>query len=127
MQKKICIKSVSVLTPFSLTCKVSSEGVIRLRVVDEAHQGLDDLLSLGGGLPVLRRHDGKTHLALLINVGVVDLGPKENLWWHHWVFLWQEKLEVEHTSLKWGVAWTSNLHIEVSAVGLRWLSVDAHN
>ena len=70
---------MSVLTPFSLTCKVSSEGVIRLRVVDEAHQGLDDLLSLGGGLPVLRRHDGKTHLALLINVGVVNLGSERDL------------------------------------------------
>ena len=43
---------------------------------DQAHQGLDDLLSLGRGLPVLRRHDGETHLALLVNVGVVDLGSE---------------------------------------------------
>lgn len=97
MQKKICIKSVSVLTPFSLTCKVSSEGVIRLRVVDEAHQGLDDLLSLGGGLPVLRRHDGKTHLALLINVGVVDLGPERDLRRFERIFRREHEINYERT------------------------------
>ena len=88
---------LSVLTLFYLTCKVGSEGVIGLRVVDEAHQGLDDLLSLGGGLPVLRRHDGQTHLALLINIGVVDLGSERDLWRLEWIFRWEHEINYERT------------------------------
>ena len=34
------------------------------------------MLSLGGGLPVLGGHDGEADLALLVNVGVVDLGSE---------------------------------------------------
>ena len=63
----------------TLTCKVGSEGVVRLRVVHEANKGLDDLLCLGGRLPVLGRHDRETHLTLLVNVGVVDLGSERHL------------------------------------------------
>ena len=74
---KLSILHICLVLLYSLlTCKVGSEGVVGLWVVDQTHQGLDDLLSLGRGLPVLRRHDGETHLALLVNVGVVDLGSE---------------------------------------------------
>ena len=53
--------------------------MVRFWIIDHAHQGLDDLLSLGGRLPVLSGDDGEAHLALLINVGVVDLGPEGHL------------------------------------------------
>ena len=66
-------------------------------------------------------------LTKLVNVGMVDLGPEEDLWWHHWVLFGQEKLEVEHTTFEWGFSWAGNLHKEVSAVGLRGFCVDAHN
>ena len=58
---------------------------------------------------------------------MVDLGPEKALWWNHWVLFREEKLEVEHATFVWGVSRSSNLHIEVSAVFLGRLSIDAHD
>ena len=65
--------------------------------------------------------------AKLVDVWVVDLGSEENLWWHHWVLVWQEQLAVEDASLVWSFSWTSNLNEEVSWVLLIWLGVNTNN
>lgn len=62
-----------------------------------------------------------------VDVGVVDLGAEEDLGGDHGVIVGEEQLQVEHSAFVGRVSWTSNLDEEVSAVGLRWLSVDAHN
>jgi len=51
--------------------EVSTQWMLGLWIVDECCQCLYDLVSLSGRLPVLRGDDGKTHLSLLVNVGVV--------------------------------------------------------
>ena len=38
------------------------------------------LVRFGGGLPVLGTDDGQADLALLVDVGVVDLGLEGDLW-----------------------------------------------
>lgn len=102
------------------------QGVVQ---VGQRHQGLDreehrsDLES--GGPLVLQ--DVQADSTELIDVGVVDLGSEENLWWHHWVLLWQEELAIEKSSFVWGLGWTSNLDVEVSIVLLVWLSIDAYD
>ena len=58
---------------------------------------------------------------------MVDLGSEENLGGNHWVLLGQVEFQVEKTALIWAVSWTGHLHKEVSAVGLRWLSIDSNN
>ena len=62
-----------------------------------------------------------------VDVGVVNLGAEEHFGGDHRVLIWQEKLQLEHSTLVGGVSRASNLHEEVSAVCLGWLSVDADN
>ena len=71
--------------------------------------------------------DVKANATELVDVGVVDLGPEEHLWRDHWVLVGQEELKVEHSSFEGSFAWASDLDVEVSAVGLGWLCVDAHD
>ena len=102
------------------------QGVVE---VGERHQGLDreeNRSDLQSGRPLVLQ-DVQADSAELIDVGVVDLGSEEDLWWHHWVLLWQEELAVEETAFVWGLGWTSDLDVEVSIVLLVWLSVDAYN
>ena len=63
----------------------------------------------------------------LVDIWVVDLGSEQNLWWHHWVLIRQEKLAIEESSLVWSFSWTSNLDVEMSVVLLIWLSIDSNN
>ena len=42
--------------------------------------------------------DIETDAAKLINVGVVDFGQEPDLWWGHWVVIWEEKLELENAT-----------------------------
>ncbi len=58
---------------------------------------------------------------------MVDLGAEEALGGNHGVVFRQEELKVEETAFVGGVCGTSNLHEEVSAVGLGGLRVDSHN
>ena len=102
------------------------QGVVE---VGERHQGLDreeNRSDLQSGRPLVLQ-DVQADSAELIDVGVVDLGSEEDLWWHHWVLLWQEELAVEETAFVWGLGWTSDLDVEVSVVLLVWLSVDAND
>ena len=71
--------------------------------------------------------DVKTDATKLVNVRMVDLSSEENLWWDHRVFLWEEELKVKHTAFERCITWTSDLDIEMSAVCLRGLCVNAHN
>ena len=66
-------------------------------IIDKSYQGLDDLLSLGGRLPVLSRDDGEADLALLVNIGVVDGGLEVNLRWLEGVLGWKLKVDQEGT------------------------------
>ena len=102
------------------------QGVVE---VGERHQGLDreeNRSDLQSGRPLVLQ-DVQADSAELVDVGVVNLGSEEDLWWHHWVLLWQEELAVEETAFVWGLGWTSDLDVEVSIVLLVWLSVDAYN
>ena len=63
----------------------------------------------------------------LVDVWVVDLGSEEDLWWNHWVLIWQEELAIKETSLIWSLGWASDLDVEMSIVFLIWLSVDSNN
>ena len=71
--------------------------------------------------------DVKTDATKLVNVRMVDLSSEENLWWDHRVFLWEEELKVKHTAFERSITRTSDLDIEMSAVRLRRLCVNAHN
>ena len=71
--------------------------------------------------------DIKADATELVNVRMVDLSSEENLGWNHGVFFGEEELEVEHTAFKWCITWTGDLDIEMSAVCLRRLCVNAHN
>jgi hypothetical protein len=48
-------------------------------IVDERHQRLDHLVGLGRWLPVLGVNDWQAHLALLVDVRMVDLGLEGHL------------------------------------------------
>ena len=63
----------------------------------------------------------------LVDIWVIDLGSEQNLWWHHWVLIRQEKLAIEETSLVRSFGWAGNLDIEMSVVLLIWLSIDSNN
>ena len=71
--------------------------------------------------------DVKTDATKLVNVRMVDLSSEENLGWNHRVFLWEEELKVKHPAFERSITWTGNLDIEMSAVCLRRLCVNAHN
>ena len=71
--------------------------------------------------------DVKTDATELVNVRMVDLSSKENLGWNHRVFLREEELKVKHTAFERSITWTGDLDIEMSAVCLRGLCVNAHN
>jgi len=64
----------ALLVARELLGQIGPERVVRLRIVDEGDEALDHLVGLGRRLPVLRRDDGQTDLALFVDVGVVDLG-----------------------------------------------------
>ena len=66
-------------------------------------------------------------LTELVDIGMVDLSAEEHLGWDHGVVLGQEELCLKHASLVDGVCRSSNLDEEMSAVVLRWLSVNSHN
>lgn len=102
------------------------QGVVQ---VWERHQGLDreeNRPDLESGRPLVLQ-DVQADSAELVDVWVVDLGSEENLWWHHWVLLWQEELAVEETAFVWGLGWTSDLDVEVSVVLFVWLSINAYD
>ena len=102
------------------------KGVIQ---VWKRHQSLDGE-EHGSDLQCWRPlvlEDIKADSAELINVGVVDLGSEEHLWWDHWVLIRQEEFAVEDASLIWSFSWTSDLNEEVSEVLLVWLGVDSNN
>ena len=65
--------------------------------------------------------------AKLVDIWVVDLGSEQDLWWDHWVFVWQEKFTVKDSSLIWSFTWTSDLDKEMSSVFLVGFSIDSHN
>ena len=71
--------------------------------------------------------DIKADATELVNVRMVDLSSEENLGWNHRVFLWEEELKVKHTAFERSITWTGDLDIEMSAVCLRRLCVNAHN
>ena len=71
--------------------------------------------------------DIKADATELVDVWMVDLSSEENLWWDHRVFLGEEELKVKHTAFKRCITWTGDLDIEMSAVCLRGLCVNAHN
>ena len=56
---------------------------------------------------------------------MVDFGAEDDLGGDHWVLLGQEELKVEQAAVVRRVLWSGNLHVEVSAVGLRGGGVDA--
>lgn len=56
-----------------------------LRVVHQGDERLDDLVSSSGRFPVLCADDGQTHLALLVDVGVIDAGFERDLGGFEWV------------------------------------------
>ena len=58
---------------------------------------------------------------------MVDLGSEKDLWWDHWVLLWQEELAVENAALVWRLSWACNLNEEVSWILLVWLGVNSDN
>ena len=64
----------ALLVARELLGQIGPQRVVRLGIVDEGDEALDHLVRLGGRLPVLRRDDGQADLALLVDVGMVDLG-----------------------------------------------------
>ena len=58
---------------------------------------------------------------------MINLGAEEALGGDHGVVFGQEELQVEEATFVGRVRGAGNLDEEVSAVGLRRLSVDAHN
>lgn len=69
----------------------------------------------------------KANSTQLIDIWVIDLGSEEDLWWNHWVLIWQEELAIKETSLIWSLGWASDLDVEMSIIFLIWLSVDSNN
>jgi hypothetical protein len=59
----------------------------------------------------------KADTAKLIDIGVVYLGQKSDLWWSHRIVIWQEKLELEDAACR-GLCKTREFPI--------WLHVNAH-
>ena len=130
---------VSILSS-PLSCLLDGTVLISLPMVSDwfvkwviyiwgGHQSLNwkqDSLDLESWRPLVLE-DIKTDTAELVNIWVVDLGSEEDLWWDHWVLLWQVKLKFEQSSFVWAVSWTWHLHEEMSGVGLRWLSIDSNN
>ena len=122
------------LGPLDGTLLVSFPGIGNLLVqgiiqVGQGHQGLDgqeDGSDLKGWGPLVLENV-QANSAKLVDVWVVDLGSEENLWWHHWILVWQEQLAVEDASLVWSFSWASNLNEEVSWVLLIWLGVNTNN
>ena len=97
--------------------------------VGQRHQSLDgeqDRSDLESRRPLVLQNI-ETDSSKLVDVGMVDLGSEQNLWWHHWVLIWQEKLAIEDSSFVRGLTWTCDLHVEVSGIGFIWLSINAHN
>jgi len=95
----------------------------------KGHQSLDGEehgSDLQGWGPLVLE-DIQANSSQFVNIGVVDLGSEQDLWWDHWVFIWQEKLAIEDSSLVWSFTWTGNLDIEMSCILLVWFSVDSHN
>lgn len=64
--------------------------MLGLGIVDQGDERLNDLVGLGRRFPVLCVDDRQAHLALLVDIGMVDFGLESDLWWLEWVF-----------SLKW--------------------------
>lgn len=79
LRKVLCVLEELFLVPGVLLGQVGAQGVLRLWLVDQCYQRLYDLVRLGGRLPVLDADDGQAHLALLVDVGVVDLGAEQDL------------------------------------------------
>ena len=108
---------------------ISNFLIQRIIQVGQRHQGLDweqNRSDLESRRPLVLQ-DVETDSAKLVDVGVVDLGSEQNLWWDHGVLIWQEKLTVEDATFVWSLAWTSDLHVEVSGIGFVWLSINTHN
>ena len=122
------------LGPLDGTLLVSFPGIGNLLVqgiiqVGQGHQGLDgqeDGSDLKGWGPLVLENV-QANSAKLVDVWVVDLGSEEDLWWNHWVLIWQEELAIKETSLIWSLGWASDLDVEMSIIFLIWLSVDSNN
>lgn len=63
----------------------------------------------------------------LVDIWVVNLGSEQNLWWHHRVFIRQEKLAIEETSLVRSLCWAGDFDVEMSVILLIWLRIDSNN
>lgn len=75
--------------------QVGAQWVLRLRVVDDGHQGLQHVLRPRGGFPVVGINDRQAHLALLVHVRMVDLRLEEDLRGHEGVLGREGDLDAE--------------------------------
>ena len=102
------------------------QGIIQ---VWERHQGLNwqqHRSNLKRGRPLVLQ-DIQADSTKLVDVRVVDLGSEKDLWWHHWVLIWQEKLAIENSTFIWSLGGASDLNKEMSWILLIWLGVDAND
>ena len=56
-----------------------------------------------------------------------DFSSEENLGRNHGIIIRKEELSIEQSALIWSVTRSSNLHKEVTRVGLARFSVDSDN
>lgn len=61
------------------------------------------MVSFSGWFPVLCADHRQTHLSLLVDVGVVDLGLERDLGGLEGVLCWEDDLDSESTFIVWRV------------------------
>lgn len=54
--------------------------------------------------------------AKLVDIGMVYLGQKPDLWWSHWVVIWEEELQLEDATCR----------KYVRLVTFNWLDMSSH-
>lgn len=75
--------------------QVGPQRMLRLRAVHHRNQTANHIFSSCGGLPVLDADDGQAHLALLVDVGVVDFRLERDLRWLEGVLGGEDELNAK--------------------------------
>lgn len=73
--------------------------------------GQDTLLRFCSRLPILGRDNGQTHLALLVDVRVIDFGQESDARWLERVFGWEVDVDFKCALIVW-LTVLKNGHLE---------------
>jgi len=82
------------------SCNIGSQWVVWVRGTEECLDRKENGSDLEGWRPVAFKNV-QTDAPKLVNIWVVNLGEKSNLWWGHRIVIGKEELKFEDSAFVW--------------------------